>query len=140
MSTVHGVLAECLWHTYHGRTDEATQTCERAAEMVWRTFCVNSHTILVVPMLAMSLRLHAVAMQHRNPQQAEHLHRRANRVANWAVRLTRLFPAAYALSLRELSLVLAARGKTKKALKYADRSCAVAATQKAKAEAQGPYL
>jgi hypothetical protein len=45
-----------------------------------------------------------------------------------------MFPAAYPLSLRELSLILAARGKTNKALKVADKSCAVALGQKAKYE------
>jgi hypothetical protein len=45
-----------------------------------------------------------------------------------------LFPAAYPLSLRERSLILAVYGKTWKALKYADKSCAVAERQKAKYE------
>jgi two-component system sensor kinase len=134
MSTVHALLAEGYWHTFHGRTAEALQVYERAAEMVRKSLCVNSHTILVMPMLAMGLRLHAEAMQPQDAQQAEQLRKRAYRVAKWATRLTSLFPAAYPLALRERALILAAYGKTKKALKFADKSCAVADAQKAKFE------
>ena len=93
--------------------------------MVRNTLCVNSHTILVMPALAMGLRLHADAVQHTDAQQSEPLRKRAYRVAKWAVRITRLFPAAYPYSLRELSILLAASGKMRKALKVADRSCAM---------------
>jgi hypothetical protein len=62
------------------------------------------------------------------------LRKRAYRLAKWATRLTWLFPAAYPLALRERALILAANGKTEKALKYADKSCAVAEKQKAKYE------
>jgi tetratricopeptide (TPR) repeat protein len=134
MSTVHGIMAEGHWHTFHGRTGEALQSFERAGELVRQSFCVNSHTIVALPELAAALRRHSEAVQHQDPQQAEHLSRRACRLAKWATRLTRLFPAAYPLSLRERSMILAAYGKTKKALKYADKSCAVADAQKAKYE------
>jgi len=134
MSTVHGIMAEGHWHTYHGRTAEALQAFERAGEMVRKSLCVNSHMIVVMPELAGALRRHADALQAKDARQAEQLRRRAYRLAKWAVRITRLFPAAYPLSLRELSLVLAARGKTKKALKVADKSCTVAEGQKAKYE------
>jgi two-component system sensor kinase len=134
MSTVHGMLAEGRWHSYHGRTTEALETYERAAELVRKSLCVNAHTILTVPMLAMGLRLHADAVEPKDTQQAEHLRRRACRVAKWATRLTRLFPAAYPIALRERALILAARGKIKKALKYADKSSTVAEAQRAKYE------
>jgi tetratricopeptide (TPR) repeat protein len=134
MSTVHGVLAEGYWHSYHGRTAEALQAYERAAGMVRKSLCVNSHTILTVPMLAMGLRLHGDAVQLTDPRQAEQVRRRAYRVAKWATRLTGLFPAAYPIAARERSLILAACGEIKKALRFADRSCAVADAQKAKYE------
>jgi len=134
MSTVHGIMAEGHWHTHHGRTAEALQTFERAGEVVRKSLCVNSHMIVVMPELAGALRRHAVALQAKDARQAEQLRRRAYRLAKWAVRTTRLFPAVYPLSLRELSLILAARGNTKKALKVADKSCAVAEAQKAKYE------
>jgi len=134
MSTVHGIMAEGHWHTHHGRTAEALQTFERAAQSVWKSLCVNSHMIVVMPELAGALRRHADALQVKDATQAEQLRRRAYRVAKWATRLTWLFPAAYPLALRERSLVLAACGNTRKALKYADKSCAVAKAQKAKYE------
>lgn len=43
-------------------------------------------------------------------------------------------PAAYPLAPCERSLIVAAHGQTRKALKYADKSCAVAEAQKAKDE------
>jgi tetratricopeptide (TPR) repeat protein len=134
MSTVHGMLAEGHWHSYRGRTAEALQAYEQAAEMVRKSLCVNAHTILTVPMLAMGLRLHADAVQPGDAHQAEQLRRRAYRVARWATRLTRLFPAAYPMALRERALILAASGKMNEALKHADKSCAVAETQEAKYE------
>jgi len=50
---------------------------------------------LVMPMLAMGLRLHADAVQDQDARQAARLRHRAWRVAKWATRLTRLFAAAY---------------------------------------------
>jgi len=134
MSTVHGTMAQGHWHSFHGRTEEAVQTFGRAAELVRKTFCVNSHMIVVVPELAGALRRHADALQARDPKQAGQLRQRAYRVAKWATRLTWLFPAAYPLALRERSLILAAYGKTRKALKYASKSCAVAERQNARYE------
>jgi len=134
MSTVHGTLAEGYWHSFHGRTGEALKVFEQAATIVRQSQCLNSHTILVMPMLAMSLRLHADAIKAKDPQQAEHLLKRANRTAKWATRLTSLFPAAYPVALRERALVLAACGEKHKALKFAERSCVAAGLQKAKYE------
>jgi hypothetical protein len=134
MSTVHGVLAEGLWHSYHGRTKETLEAFERAWAMVRKSLCVNSHTILTLPMLAMGLRRHADAVQSDDPHLADKLRRRGLRLAKWAAQITRLFPAAYPVSLREWSLLLAATGKTKKALRIADKSCAVAERQHAKYE------
>jgi tetratricopeptide (TPR) repeat protein len=134
MSTVHGIMAEGHWHSFHGRTEEALRAFERAAEMVRTSFCVNSHTILSLPNLAGALRRHADALAAQDPQQSDRLRRRAFRLAKWAVRITRLFPAADPLALRELSIQLADRGKAKKSLRIADRSCAVAERQEAKYE------
>jgi tetratricopeptide (TPR) repeat protein len=134
MSTVHGIMAEGHWHTFHGRTDEALETFERASNLVWKNFCVNSHMILVMPVLAAALRRHADAVQSANPQEADRLRKRGFRTAKWAARITRLFPAAHAESLREMSLQLEAKGKTKKALRVVDRSCAVAERQGEKYE------
>jgi hypothetical protein len=134
MSSVHGLMAEGLWHSFHGRTEESLEIFERAAGMVRKSLCINSHTIVVLPMLARAVRLHAEALQPRDSRLAGRLRRRALRLARWAVRITRFCPAAYSLSLRELASVLAATGNPKKALKFADRSLAVADLQGAKFE------
>lgn len=131
MSTVHASLAEGYWHTFHGRSAEALAVYERAAALVRRTWCLNSHTVFVMPFLVMGLRLHA----DRAPSgAAEPLRRRALRLAKWTTRLTWLFPAVHALALRERALILAACGQLHQALKFADASCALAESQKAKYE------
>jgi tetratricopeptide (TPR) repeat protein len=134
MSTVHGLMAEGHWHTHHGRTAEALQAFERAGAMVRTSFCVNSHTILALPNLAGALRRHADALETQDSQQSDQLLRRADGLAAWATRITSLFPAAYPVALRERSLILAARRQARKALRFADKSCAVAERQKARYE------
>src|SRR4029077_10093966 len=81
-----------------------------------------------------ALRKHADALETRDSQQSDLLRRRALRLAKWAKRITRLFPAADPGALRERSLILAACGRTQQALKFADKSCAVAEAQKARYE------
>ena len=71
MSTVHGVMAEGHWHTFHGRTEEAaTRPSSCAGEMVRKNFCVNSHMIVVLPELAGALRRHADAVQSKDAKTA----------------------------------------------------------------------
>ncbi len=134
MSTVHAILAEGYWHSFHGRTKEALECYERAADMAWSSRCINSHTILVLPMLVSGLRVRANAREQNDPREARRLRNHARTRARLATRLTWLFPAAYPLALRERSLILDAVGKTRKALKLAEKSCRVAEAQNAKYE------
>jgi hypothetical protein len=134
MSSVHGIMAEGLWHGFHDRTEQALQAFERAAAMVRRNWCVNSHMIVVIPMLAGALRCRAKAIAQSDPLGSNRLRRRALRMGKWGARITRFFPAAYPLALRELSLVHADRGRLRKAMKMADKSCAIAERQQAKYE------
>lgn len=134
MSTVHGIMAEGHWHTYHGRAQEALEAFERAAAAVRKNWCVNSHMILVLPELAAAVRRQAEVRQRPDPQGADHLRRRADWLSKWAVRATRFFPAAYPLALRERSRMLGLRGKTEAALQLAEKSCAVAEGQNARFE------
>ncbi len=134
MSTVHGTMAEGYWHSFHGRTEESLHAFEQAATLVRQSFCMNFHTMAVLPALSGALRRHADVVQAADAQRSEALRRRAYRLAKWATRITRFFPTAYPEALRERSLILATYGKTWKALKFADKSCAVAEAQKAKYE------
>jgi eukaryotic-like serine/threonine-protein kinase len=134
MSSVHGLMAEGLWHSHHGRTAEALGVTERAAAMVRTSLCVNSHTILVLPMLARATRLHAEALLPSDPREARRFGRKALRLARWSARVSPLVPAARAFATRELALSLFANGSPEKALAVADRSCAIAEAQKAKYE------
>ncbi len=134
MSTVHGIMAEGHWHSFHGRTEESVRAFERAGQMVLKSLCVNAHTILTLPNLVGALRKRAEAVELDNPRLSDQLRRRASGLAKWATRITLLFPAAHPISLRERSLILQSCGKSKKALEFADKSCAVAKAQHAKFE------
>ena len=134
MLTVHGMMAEGHWHSFHGRTGEALEAFERAFGLIMTSQCLNSHMIVCLPELAAALRMHSEAIRRSDPRRSDELRRRAYRRARWAARITRFFPAAYPLALRELSIQLADRGKAEKALRIADRSCAVAEGQKARYE------
>ena len=69
-----------------------------------------------------------------DPKSAGRTLSRSLRVARWAVRFARFLRIEYPIALREFSLTLAAKGKTKKALKYARKSCAIAEQQQARYE------
>jgi len=140
MSTVHGLLAEGFWHTFQGRTEQALAPFEQAVTIVRKSLCLNFHTAAAFPSLAGALRLHADNLQQTHAAQSTKLRRRAYRLAKWATRITRLFPTAYPHALRERALMLAAYGKTRKALKFADKSCAVAERQNAKYEYAQSFL
>ena len=134
MSTVHGLMAEGHWHSFHERTAEALDRFERSATLVLATWCVNSHMIMVMPELATALRAHALAIRRADPRESERLARRALVQARRAAWITRFFPAAYPVALRELSIQLADRGRIREAIRAADRSCALAEGQKARYE------
>ncbi|MFO1095045.1 MAG: AAA family ATPase [Planctomycetaceae bacterium] len=134
MSTVHGLMAEGHWHRFHGRTADSLQKFEQAVAMIRENFCINSHMIVAFPELAAALRLHAATLDTADRQACQRLRRRASRIATWSARIMRLFPAADPLALRELSLILQDTGQLRKALKIADRSCAIAAAQNARFE------
>ena len=63
------------------------QAYEKAAGMVRSSWCVNSHTLLVLPMLAMGLRLHAEAVRHEDGQQVAHSVGGLAGVSKWGERL-----------------------------------------------------
>jgi hypothetical protein len=141
MSSVHAMLAEATWHSFHGRSQESLDVLERAATMVKSTRCVNSHTILVMPMLARACRLRATDLVTSDQKQRSALRKRSLRLSKWSARITKLFPGVQPLALRELSCIYRDMGRIKKALKYATKSCTVAAGQQAShEEAQSELL
>ena len=128
-------MAEGYWHSFpQASSAEALRAFQRAYDLVKDNLAINFHTAEALPLLATALRLQADATQGENHRQSQQLRNRALKFARWATRITRLFPAYYPYSLRELSLQLAARGQTKKAHKYAEKSLAVAESQMARFE------
>jgi hypothetical protein len=134
MSTTHGRLAEAQYYLRHGRMSEAVATVELAWADIRQYKCFNSHTILVLPMMAKACRLHADQLRDTDPKVASKLSKRSLRFAVWAARVTRFIPAAYPMSLREAADCYRAVGKTRKALRLAEKSCQVAEKQSAKYE------
>jgi hypothetical protein len=102
--------------------------------MVRTNFTINHVTVATLPFLVTALRRHADAIEQQDARQSQRLRGQAFRLAKWAVRVTYFFPPHYPHSLRELAYSYAARGRLKKALHLADKSCAVAEGQKARFE------
>lgn len=134
LGTTNVLMAEGHWHWFHGRTGDALQAFQRAYALARNNLVINCHTIPALPSLVTALRLHADATEGKDRRQSELLRKRALRLARWGARLLQFFPTEHAYGLREMSVLLAATGRTRQALQYADRSCAVAAGQKARYE------
>ena len=132
-ATDHLVMAEGYWHRFHGRTEEALAAFQRVQPGQGSPDDQLPHG-----RGAAAPRDRLAAPRRRDPPQRSETRStaapRALKLARWAVRITRFFPAYYPYSLRELSVQLAARGQVKKALKYAEKSCSVAQGQKARYE------
>ena len=131
MSTAHGVMAEGLWHAYHGRTGEELAAFERSRgddqEEPLYQLAYGRRDADAGGRLP-TARGHRAG---RGSGQERQLRRRALRAGTVGARITRLFPGRLPLSLRELALSLAANGKTRQALRAVDRSLAVAERQQA---------
>jgi tetratricopeptide (TPR) repeat protein len=134
VATAMLLMAEAYWHWFHARTEEALQALERAYQMVKSSRAINWLTIGTLPCLVTALRRHADVLEAKDVRQSQSLRRRAFRLAKWATRLTRFFPPHYPHALRELSFSYAAKGRLRKALRVAEKSCAVAEGQNAKCE------
>jgi tetratricopeptide (TPR) repeat protein len=128
------LLGEGYWHWFHSRTGEALRVFESAWQMVKTNAALNHLTVATLPWLVTALRRHADTLESDDARQCHRLRKRAFRLAKWAARLTRFFPPHYPHSLLELSHAYTARGRLKKALGLAEKSCAVAEGQSAKYE------
>jgi serine/threonine protein kinase/tetratricopeptide (TPR) repeat protein len=136
--------AEGNWHLFHDRTQEALESFRRAFRLAKDNVVVNFHTVPALPSYVRALRLRADAEQSGDNSFSRKTRRRSLRLSKWACRLTRLFPPEHPSSLRELSLLLAQRGRKpralRKALKYATKSRAAADKQQAKFESAQSLL
>ena len=133
--------AEGNWHLYHNRTQEALESFNLAFRLAKDNVVVNFHTVPALTSYVRALRLRGDAEQSGDNSFSRKTRRRSLRRSKWACRLTRFFPPEHPSSLRELSLLLAQRGRKRKALKYARKSCAAADKQGAKFEyAQSLFL
>jgi eukaryotic-like serine/threonine-protein kinase len=128
------LMGEGYWHWYHCRTAEALRAFESAYQMVKRNAALNHLTVATLPCLVTALRRHAELLESRGYRQGQRLRGRAFRLAWWAAWLMRYFPPHYPHALRELSYAYAAKGRLKKALHLAEKSCATAEGQNARYE------
>jgi hypothetical protein len=120
------------------------ESFKRAFRLAKDNVVVNFHTVPALPSYVRALRLRADAEQSGDNSFSRKTRRRSLRLSKWACRLTRLFPPEHPSSLRELSLLLAQRGRKpralRKALKYATKSRAAADKQQAKFESAQSLL
>ncbi len=133
-SAIQCLMAESHWHLLHRRTAEAVEVAEQGFGLLRRHWILNIHTVSAISTLARALREHAGSLHETDSRQAARLRSRALRIARWSVRISRFLRLELPVAFRELSLALAAKGRTKKALKYAQKSCDVAKEQKARYE------
>jgi hypothetical protein len=134
LSTCNLDKGEGYWHLYHGRSAEAVAAFERACDQPRKHLLLLYHTIAGMPGRAMALREHAEEIAKSDTSQAKRVRKRAMRMARRAALFPRFFVVERPHAFRELSLSHAAMGSTKKAWKFAVKSCASAEQQKAKYE------
>ncbi|MDA7980955.1 MAG: hypothetical protein MPJ50_19550 [Pirellulales bacterium] len=131
MSANMKLQAEGRWHLQHCRTGEAIECFDQARRMARDGLVINMYTVPSVVWLAAALREHAdsVETSERAP-----LQKKALKFARISRRLGRFFPQDLPQAYREIALVLDALGNSKRALRHAQKSCAVALSQNAKHE------
>lgn len=126
--------AEGHWHLRAGRIPEALVAFDVAWEISRRNTYIVVYDSWVLNDLVMALRLNAETTEVRDPEAAQPIHKRWQKCAKWANRLSWFLPPERPRALRELSLVYEYNGRIKKAWKLAAKSCRIAEGQKAKYE------
>jgi tetratricopeptide (TPR) repeat protein len=130
-ATISVLMAEGYWHTHRKETGKAVESFERAWTISRNNTYIVAFNSWVLSDFVTSLRLHAEAIELRNRAESKPVRQRLRRLAKWSVRLSWFLPPERPRALRELSLVYANRGRTKKAWALAAKSCRIAENQKA---------
>ncbi len=125
------LLAEGVWLLREGRPGEAAERFRRGHAVTEAAGVRNMHTTSALVWLATALREEA---ERAEPRRAAGLYRQAEKTARTAVRIGRRFPCNLPHALRELGRVLAARGRTGRALRLLEESAAAAAKHGARHE------
>lgn len=120
-----------VWLLRQGRPAEAVEVFQKIHDRSSMAGLCNLHTVPARAWLATALRKAAAQIEEVHPLQAVKLRKRAVAHATRALRLARRFPCDRPHVLRELGLLLAARGRTEQALQRLNESVAVAEQQRA---------
>ena len=130
MLTVHGIMAEGHWHSFHGRTGEALEAFERAFGLVMTSQCLNSHMIVVLAGAGLGL----AAPRGRDPAGGPAPIRRAEPAGVSAGAVGRpdhaVLPRRIPVGPARAQRPACRSGEGREALRIADRSCAVAEGQR----------
>ena len=102
---------------------------EKAFALIRKHMLYNYCTLPTVPHLVSALRLRADAIEKSDAAKAEELRRRAYRIIRRASWVYRFFPTDHAHVLRELAVLLAAKGRRRGALRAIEKSVQVARRQ-----------
>ncbi len=120
------LLAEAVRLFYAGRAGAAAEILTQAQKQIARAGVKNAWVAPVLPWLTTCLRKLAEEASARSPERRRDLLRKACRTARQAVRLTRNFQNDYAHALREYALILALKGRPRRAHAYLEKSLAAA--------------
>jgi tetratricopeptide (TPR) repeat protein len=128
------LAAEASWHLHHERYADAQKALEKALGRLIRNPALAQQSASLLPMLVTAIRQRSESLRESDPRLSARLFRRALRRGRFAVLVCRLFPRQIPHSYREFALLSQSKGRLKRALKYAERSCNVAQQQCAQFE------
>ncbi|HEY4312328.1 MAG TPA: response regulator [Pirellulales bacterium] len=128
------LFAHALQMLSSGHLDEAEDLIQTAIDVAYTAGVRNAYTLPFLPWLATILRQQAAAVRDQSPARREALLRRAEKAARRAVRACWLCQNDLPHALRELGLIQAMRGATRRAMRSLNKSLAVAKKQAARFE------
>ena len=128
------VVAEACWNLHNQRFDKAQELLEQAWKHFLRNLPYPQKSASIIPLLVTTLRRRAESLQLTDPRSSARLFKLAFRRARFAVLICRFFPRQIPHANREFALLNESKGRLRKALKHAQRSCDVAEQQGARFE------
>lgn len=129
--TAQVMLAEGIRLLGSGAPDQAAAVLEQAIELTTRAGVKNAYTLPLLTWEATALRRQAEAISNYSPSRHRKILNRAQAAARRAIRAGRLCRNDLPQALREYAMILAMRGRVRKARRFFSKSLAVARQQHA---------
>jgi signal transduction histidine kinase/tetratricopeptide (TPR) repeat protein len=133
-ATTQVLVAEGVRLLNLGDPAKAVETLTNAWRVIQQTGVINAWVAPVLPWLTTAMRIQARMLKDETPRRRDLLLRRAQRVANHALRITRRFRNDLPHTWRELALLAAMQGRLSRARRCFARSLSEAQRQDAQYE------